>query len=286
LEAMKSVAPGVASQAERVKAIEQHFRHLKFQSKHEAWDNFSRRIPELGAVVEAFVEGEEPRSPSVQGIITPSGKVEILSTHDQVLDDQIFLGCRFPADEAYRLDLQDLGQKVGEKLAQKGVLERFAIDFLAVRQPNSATGWDLRAIEANIRKGGTTHPFMVLRFLTNGHYDRSTGLFYSQQGDPKYYIALDNLQKEQYRGLLPSDLMDIIARHQLHFDTSTQTGSVFHLMGSLSEFGKLGVTSIGNSPQHADELYNKVVEALDQETAPTTFHPGDSAPKISLAWRK
>jgi hypothetical protein len=41
--------------------------------------------------------------------------------------------------------------------------------------------------------------------------------------------------------------MDIIAHHRLHFDTGTETGTVFHLMGCLSEFGKLGLTSIGDS---------------------------------------
>jgi len=272
LEALQSVAPGTAEQPERVKAIEQQFQNLHFQSKHENWENFSHRIPELGAIVEAFVGGEEKRSPSVQGIITPTGQVEILSTHDQVLDDQIFLGCSFPADQAYRLQLQELGQKVGEKLAQKGVLERFAIDFLAVRRPELSTGWDLQAIEVNIRKGGTTHPFMILRFLTHGRYDCDSGLFYGQQGEPKYYVALDNLQKDQYRGLLPSDLIDIIATHKvLQFDATSQTGNVFHLMGSLSEFGKLGITSIGNSPEHASDLYNKAVEVLDQETDLKTF---------------
>jgi hypothetical protein len=107
---------------------------------------------------------------------------------------------------------------------------------------------------------------MTLKLLTNGRYDLSTGLFYSQQGRPKYYIATDNLQKERYQGLLPNDLMDIIAEHRLHFDTGTETGTVFHLMGCLSQFGKLGLTSIGDSPQQAQDIYNKVVKFLDEET--------------------
>jgi hypothetical protein len=37
-------------------------------------------------------------------------------------------------------------------------------------------------------------------------------------------------------------------------------------MGCLSEFGKVGLTSIGNSPQEAEEMYNKVVKVLDRET--------------------
>jgi PGM1 C-terminal domain len=254
--------------SDRLKAIADRLPNLRFQSMGETWENFSSRIPELGAIAEAFIEGKEKFSPSVQGRIVPSGDVEILSTHDQILggpDDQIFLGCRFPADESYRIALQELGWKVGQNLAAKGALERFGVDFVAVKKSDGK--WDIQAIEINLRKGGTTHPFMALKLLTNGRYERSTGLFYSQQGRPKYYVASDNLKKDRYRGLLPNDLMDIIADNQLHFDTGTETGTVFHLMGCLSEFGKLGLTSIGNSQQEAEEMYNKVVKVLDRETS-------------------
>ena len=260
-------APPNSSHRQRVTAIGKSFPELRFQATQETWENFSGKIAEMGVIVEAFVEGKVKRSPSVQGRITPTGEVEIISTHDQILggpDGQIYLGCTFPADEAYRLHLQDLGLKVGKQLAQKGALERYSLDVIAVEQDGGK--WDIQAIEINLRKGGTTHPFMTLKLLTTGRYDLSTGLFYSQQGQPKYYIATDNLQKDRYQGLLPNDLMDIIAHHRLHFDTGTETGTVFHLMGCLSQFGKLGLTSIGDSPQQAEDTYNKVIKFLDEET--------------------
>jgi hypothetical protein len=268
LRPLIDVAPGRSSHSQRVGAISySFFSNLRFQATQESWTNFSQRIPELGAIVESYIEGETKFSPSVQGRITPDRKVEILSTHDQILggpDGQVYLGCRFPADENYRVQLQQLGLKVGKKLAEKGILERFGVDFVTVNQGNGK--WDIQAIEINLRKGGTTHPFMTLKLLTNGHYDLSTGLFHSQQGKHKYYVATDNLQKDRYRGLLPNDLMDIIAHYRLHFDSGSETGTVFHLMGCLSQFGKLGLTSIGNSPQQAEDIYNKVVQVLDQET--------------------
>ncbi|MEB3175543.1 MAG: peptide ligase PGM1-related protein [Cyanobacteriota bacterium] len=239
---------------------------LRFQAEGETWSSFSARIPELGAIVEAFVSGEESRSPSVQGYINPKGEVSILSTHDQILggpDQQIYLGCRFPAVQEYRLALQDLGLKIGAALAKRGAMERFGVDFMAIRR---GADWELSAIEINLRKGGTTHPFMTLKLLTNGLYNPATGLFSSLEGRAKYYIASDNLQKPQYKGLLPDDLMDIIAAHRLHFDSSTQTGALFHLMGALSEFGKLGLTCIGNSPAEAEALYQRVESCLDLET--------------------
>ena len=270
-----------SSHSERVRSIIQSFPQMSFQGHREIWTNFQGKIGHLGAIVEAFVEGEGKQSPSVQGCITPTGTVEILSTHDQILggcDGQIFLGCQFPAAAGYRLQLQQLGLEIGKNLAAKGAIERFAVDFIAV--PNTDGKWDLHAIEINLRKGGTTHPFMMLKFLTNGNYQMDDGLFYSQQRTPKYYVASDNLHRPEYRGLLPNDLMDIIARHRLHFDTSTETGTVFHLLGSLSEFGKVGLTSIGNSLAEAQAIYNNVEDVLNRETQPI-----ESRSSLPIFWK-
>lgn len=246
--------------------VSQIIHEAKVQGIGDTWVTFCDRIPELGVIVEEFIEGEIKLSPSMQGYITPGGKVEIISTHDQILggeDGQIYLGCSFPALEDYRLQVQELGLKIGLELAKKGAMERYSADFLAIKENNK---WLLYAIEINLRKGGTTHPFMTLKFLTNGNYNCEDGLFYSPEEKVKYYLASDNLQKPQYHGLLPYDLMDIIAKHHLHFDSSTKTGTVFHLMGALSEFGKVGLTSIGNSSAEAKAIYENIEAVLDEET--------------------
>jgi PGM1 C-terminal domain len=270
------------SLSERMDLIQAHLPTLIFESSTESWAHYSARIPILGAIVESYIEGKPKYSPSFQGRVIPHGEVEALSTHDQILggpNHQIYLGCRFPAHESYRLQLQALGLKVGQNLSDKGVLERFGVDFVAVPSQD-ATAWEIQAIEINLRKGGTTHPFMTLKLLTNGCYDIATGLFSGQKGTPKYYVASDNLQKKAYHGLLPSDLMDIIAEYHLHFNSGNETGTVFHLMGCLSEFGKVGLTSIGNSPEEADQIYRHVTEVLDMETEPHDM----SHPTMPLAW--
>lgn len=288
LRPLQNVSPKHSniSHGERITALEKHIaENLSYQGEGETWEDFSARIPDLGAIVEAFVEGEIKRSPSVQGYITPTGKVQILSTHDQILggpDGQIYLGCRFPADEAYRLELQRVGLKVGEALAKRGAIERYGVDFIAVCQGDN---WSLKAIEINLRKGGTTHPFMTLKLLTNGYYNPETGLFYSQNDRVKYYVSSDNLQKPQYKGLLPNDLMDIIAKHRIHFDNSTKTGNVFHLMGALSEFGKLGLTCIGNSLAEAEAFYEQVEGILDAETGKnSSFTDSHLSVSLPITW--
>jgi hypothetical protein len=267
---LQPFAPGQADQVQRLQAITAAFSALSFQCDTETWAHFAAKIPILGAIAEAFVEGDHKASPSVQGRITPLGDVEILSTHDQELggpDGQIFLGCSFPARPDYRLAIQEMGQRIGEELARQGALERYGVDFIAVAKgdPN-APEWELQAIEINLRKGGTTHPLMAMKMLTEGRFYPADGLFYTKQEQVRYYRASDNLQKPHYRGLLPSDLMDIIVTKRLHFNSISGVGAAFHLMGCLSEYGKIGLTCIGTSPDHARELYDQVVAALDEFT--------------------
>ena len=285
LREIQDYAPTQSDRETTMNALTKQLETMSFQGEGETWTSFSARIPELGAIVEAFVEGEIKRSPSVQGYIRPSGEVEIVSTHDQILggvDGQVYEGCYFPADPNYRFQLQELGLKVGEALAAKGAMERYGVDFIAVQQPDQQ--WELQAIEINLRKGGTTHPFMTLKLLTNGSFDYDTGNFLSQQDRPKYYIATDNLQKDRYCGLLPNDLMDIIAQERLHFDSSSRTGTVFHLMGALSEFGKLGLTSIGNSLEEAKTIYQRVEAVLDRETQPTIADKDTMDTTLPINW--
>ena len=107
-------------------------------------------------------------SPSCQVWINPKGKVEVLSTHEQVLDGCTFLGCKFPCNGAYREALLTYSKRVGEFLAKEGVKDRFAVDFVAVK---NGGGYDLYCIEINIRWGGTTHPFMQMAGLVPGYTD-------------------------------------------------------------------------------------------------------------------
>jgi len=287
LRSILDFAPNKCSRLETINILEKQLEKMNFQGAGENWKTFSARIPELGAIVEAFIEGEIKRSPSVQGYIRPSGEVEIVSTHDQILggvNGQVYEGCYFPADAAYRCELQELGLLVGEVLAAKGAIERYGVDFITV-QDLETKKWNIQAIEINLRKGGTTHPFMTLRLLTNGIFDYDSGKYLSQQNQEKHYIATDNLQKDQYRGLLPDDLMDIIAQERLHFDSSSRTGTVFHLMGALSEHGKLGLTSIGNSLAEAQAIYDRVEAVLDQATTnPPVKKSQDDTLSLPINW--
>jgi hypothetical protein len=230
---------------------------------------YFEKLQRMGGVVEEFVEAPEKHSPSAQFRTSPAGEVIEISTHDQILggdSGQIYLGCSFPADAGYRQAIRDAGSRVSAVLARHGVVSRFGIDFLVSREEPGAA-WDLRALEINLRLLGTTHPYLALRFLTGGELDLSTGEFLSLSRRPKCYRATDNLRSDRYRGILPEDLFDIVSMNGLHYSHRTECGVLFHMIGAVSEFGKLGMTVIGNDPAEVDELYDRAIAILDAEAA-------------------
>lgn len=250
-------------------ALREALRRIEFSVAEETFESYFDKFRRMEGIVEEFIEGTEKVSPSAQLRISPGGEVLLISTHDQILggpSDQVFLGCSFPAREEYRLRILEAAKRIGEVLAARGVVSRFAIDFLLWRTDRDAE-WDMAALEINLRMGGTTHPYLALQFLTGGGLDQATGLFHSPSGMPKYYRATDNLHSDSYRGLLPEDVIDILTENRLHYSHGTDSGVLFHLIGAVSEFGKLGLTAIGNSREEADALYYKTLEVLDRETA-------------------
>ena len=247
--------------------LDECLRAMKFESQEVTYESYMTKLQERKGVVEERIMGEEFRSPSVQLRVTPLGKVELLSTHDQLLGGptgQSYLGCVFPAETDYAPLITREAAKVGKRLAKEGVIGRFALDFVVVRAKNGK--WEPYAIEINLRKGGTTHPFLTLQFLTDGTYDTETGIFTAPNGQQKFFVASDHVESPRYRTLTPDDLFDIVVRHNLHFDQTRQTGVVFHMMSALGELGRTGMTAVGNSHGDAKATYERAVAVLDDET--------------------
>jgi hypothetical protein len=240
---------------------------MRFVDPRLTWETFMEKFEREGGVVEAFVDNKDKRAPSCQLRISPEGSLDAISTHDQLVegvDGQIYAGGRFPSDAAYRLDIQRDALRVGEVLQEKGAVGRLAVDFICV-QANDGS-WERYAIETNLRLGGTTHPMMLLRMMTDGRYDPDTGLYLTPRSEPQFYIATDTMRADSYRGLLVEDLLDIAAVDGLHYQAWSESGVLFHFTGALSEFGKLGITAVGKSPAEADHWFEKTRQVLDRET--------------------
>ena len=260
---LSNLAPPIeATIAERV-------RTMQFEKPKIRFDDYVAKFREYGGVVEerVGVGAAEVRSPSVQLRVTPLGDVELLSTHDQMLggpSGQSYLGCIFPADPAYASVITRDAGKVGNLLRDVGVIGRFALDFVVTRAAGS-THWETYAIEINLRKGGTTHPFLTLQFLTGGSYDPARATFTAPNGQEKFLVASDHLESPNYRGYTQDDLFDLVIRRGLHFGQTRQTGVVLHMLSALGSTGRLGLTAVGNSPEEARQIFDHAKSVLDEE---------------------
>jgi hypothetical protein len=235
---------------------------LKIVAKDLSYEQFMSKFTGMGGIVEEFISGEIVSSPSVQCRINPLGKVEIISTHDQLMggeNDQVFLGGTFPSNNEYSIEVAEIGKKVSFALKEKGVLGRFGLDFLSVKENGK---WKHYAIEINLRKGGTTHPYIMLQFLTNGDYNAATGKYVLPEGNEKCYLFTDNLKNDKFIGLTPEDLMDIAILNGLHYDGTKEEGVMFHLIGALSQFGKVGIVCIASTIERATYFYEETVRVL------------------------
>jgi hypothetical protein len=216
-----------------------------------------------GAVVEELITGTCFTSPSVQVELSPFGEVRILATHEQVLGGdthQVYTGCRFPADPAYASALARYGQAIGELLTKHRVVGRLSVDFVATQ--NESGRWHVYALEINLRKGGTTHPYVVLSHLVPGRYDADAGAWRATDGTPRWYMATDNLVDESWLGLPPAAVIRVVAAAGLQFNVQTGTGVVLHMLSCLAIDGRFGLTAIGRTLEQAAELYEATSAAV------------------------
>jgi hypothetical protein len=226
-------------------------------------DHYLALLDEQGAIVEERIEGEDFRSPSVQLRMSPSGQVDIMSTHDQVLGGlhgQTYFGCHFPADPGYAPQIAAEALKVGRRLAREGVIGRAAVDFAVVER---AGGWEPYALEINLRCGGTTHPLFALTSLTDGVYDPLAGEWRTRLGDVKHYAATDHLDSPAYRSLTPDDLLDVVQEKGLGWDAEREVGVVLHMVSAIAVAGRIGLTAIGDTLDEARQRYYGVKAAVD-----------------------
>jgi hypothetical protein len=138
------------------------------------------------------------------------------------------------------------------------VIGYFGVDFFVVPEGRRQRVY---LAEINLRVGGTTHPFGMAALVTDGRYDVAGGHL-TAGGRAKSYLATDNLKSPALVGREPKDVIDQVDRLRLGYDPRRRTGTTMHLLGALREYGKMGVTCIGDTEEEARERYREVVAAL------------------------
>jgi len=240
--------------------IAERLERAELEAEGVPFEAYAAKLAERGGIVEERIRGAEVRRPSVQMQITPEGDVELLSTHDQLLGGpcgQSYRGCTFPADAAYARDITAMAGAVGCELAALGVVGRCAVDFVTTRARDGR--WRSYCIELNLRKGGTTHPYLLLEQLVGGAYDATSATYVAADGTPKYYVATDHLDVPV--GSMDATALTRLTRRHLRFDHASGTGVVLHMLSSAAA-GRLGFTAIADTARDAQRLYHQTCSTV------------------------
>ncbi len=236
-------------------------RETVFCAAGETWESFTAKIAREGAIVEQLLT-RRAASPSAQAWIAPSGELEVVSTHDQLLGGpggQVYLGCRYPADAAYRDWIIASTEAVGSVLVDAGVVGPFAIDYTVVDDGDGGPRCYLS--EINLRVGGTTHPFGMARQVLGAQADALADGLSSPQG-PRVYLASDNLKQPALVGRSPTEIIDGVRDAGLAFDDRQNTGITLHLLGAVTGYGKLGAVAIAGAHDEAEHLLDELTAML------------------------
>lgn len=227
--------------------------------------NVLSRAEIFGVVIESGIV--HTRAPSVQLEILADQRVVPLSTHMQDMDGPVYKGASQPAYGDIELEskLMSYAVKYAETLALYGVVGRIGLDFFEIEKNGEI---DFIFGEANIREGGTTHPWETIARLLRASYDANRRvLISSETGQPVFYKMTDNfVDRESFQNL---SLLELWAEFKkdpeypsLKASRETGTGVKFHMMSALPEFGKIGFTAFARSKQEAADLFEKAKRVL------------------------
>ena len=207
--------------------------------------------------------------------VTPLGKVELLSTHDQMLggpSGQSYFGCIFPADPAYAAPSRAMPPKSASSSATPA--SSAGSRSILSSRAHDAAPWQTYAIEINLRRAER----LILSDPSISHrraLRSESATFITPNGRKKFLVASDHVESPRYRGFTPDDLFDLVVRRGLHFGQVRQTGVVFHMLSALGSAGRLGLTAVGDSPEEARRSSKKHKPSSMKRPASINFEISD-----------
>ncbi|HBM97156.1 TPA: hypothetical protein DD394_06615, partial [bacterium UBP9_UBA11836] len=77
--------------------------------------------------------------------------------------------------------------------------------------------------------------------------------------------SFSNIAPPEAKGLCPDDIIDIVTEFGLHYNSATCCGVIFHMMGALSQYGRLSGTCVADSPEKAWELVETTRQILAEQ---------------------
>ncbi|KQV19737.1 hypothetical protein ASC97_29135 [Rhizobium sp. Root1203] len=224
---------------------------IKVDKPYIVLAEFEEQMRQQGALVETLISENIIASPSAKMWIDDSGEVHCVATHDQILRDSMYLGCRFPADSAYRTRLRETSLIIGRECARRGWRGIVSVDFLVTGNRQNQRDLKIWAIEINARKAATTHPYFWTKILTGASYNSQTDML-EVDGREVVYQSSEYISSPLLAEMSGSDVLKLIDQARLAYDPKTRSGVIVHMLSCAMTHQKIGVTSISTDHDTAE----------------------------------
>ncbi|KAK2539349.1 Iqch [Columba livia] len=255
------------------------------EKRFPTWEKFLQTFLSQGGVIEAFPCAEKVTNLTVDMLIEPTGKIEIVSSGEQLHADGPLRssGTTIPQSSVDPAVLNSLCLKIGETCKSKGVLGYFSVDFVTFVHPQTMEQ-QVWATDLDLCYSDQLALTQLMLYMTDGNLDCHSSRFEVSLGSNK--MKSQRIQHEETRTPAPRSnrcaaasaqlrhsslsgvsynlLLQMCQAHGVGFDLQEKQGTVFILYEDQKR-SSLGMITIGEDLQGVLMTFARNLFIIHQE---------------------
>ncbi|KAL5004265.1 hypothetical protein ScPMuIL_017721 [Solemya velum] len=266
------------------------------------WKTFLDAFLGQGGVIEACPPAESITTMTVDMLIEPNGKVNIICCGDQIHADSQFScwGISVPQSSIEPEVLNRACYKVAEACKARGVVGYFAVDFVTFID-GKTMGQKLWALDLSLHYSDSVAMFQLMTYVSNGKLDIKTHMFdvpppalekktrkrrllgQEEELPPntnRYAVMSTRLLHTNLSVVHYSVFFQMCRAHGIGYDIREKQGTIFTLIDSFSR-EKLGMLSIGENLQGVLATFARNMSVIHQEISAPNMQ-GDTNFKAAI----
>jgi hypothetical protein len=199
-----------------------------------------------GVTVETWID-EVVSSPSIQLYIHSDGKIDLLSTHDQILEgaEKWFIGSKYPSSSLDFINESVVleAKKLGAYFYNQGFVGEFGLDLIITPET-------YYFVEANIRTLGTTYPREFVKKIRGGNLE---GINYLAKD-----VEIKNFEKVTFEKIY--DTLE-----QLKYNINSDSGILIYNTATIPIRGRFDIIIVGKSDLEINGLLREAQNLLSNK---------------------
>ncbi|XP_051484902.1 IQ domain-containing protein H isoform X2 [Apus apus] len=255
------------------------------EKRFPTWEKFLQTFLSQGGVIEAFPLSEDVTNLTVDMLIEPTGRIEVVSSGTQLHADGALRasGTAIPQCSVEPAALNSLCLKIGEACKSRGVLGYFSVDFVTFTHPQTMER-QVWATDLDLCYSDQLAWTQLLLYMTDGNLDCRSGRFEVSPGSkqrqsqpvqlgeakttsptsPRCAVASSQLRHSSLSGIYYNVLLERCKARGVGFDLQEKQGTVFILYEDQKRY-RLGMITIGEDLQGVLMTFARNLFIIHQE---------------------